>query len=437
MKRRDALKLAAASGVAFTTPFALSSDVAAEPYGGPFLVVFNASGGWDTTYLMDPKGGRDPMGTEINRLYGPGDILSQGAIRFAPTRPHIVPSPYGAPQMSNEDFFAEYASQLLVIHGIDTSQNNHQPCQRFMATGELDSLAYPTLPALLAATRAPDAPLGFLTFGNYSATGGIVAQTRLPYIASLTRLANVDYTDQARMNPFVRPEVAAEIERTLADVEASGHSLPRVANARSFIHSAQLNSQALDRIVPYIPTTTPMGRLQPQIEIALAAFKSGLGVAANLDIAQFDSHATNDNDQMQLIPEFLAGVHYLMQRAADEGLVDQLVVVIQSEMGRTPFYNDGDGKDHWSINSWMAMGRGIPGNRVVGRTFFDPETMSEQSPGTVDPMTLAEREGGARIRPQHVHQALRVLFEVDTHPLSARFPLDIAAGEEMPRLLTG
>ena len=33
------------------------------PYEGPYYVVFNASGGWDTTYLMDPKGVN-----EINRL---------------------------------------------------------------------------------------------------------------------------------------------------------------------------------------------------------------------------------------------------------------------------------------------------------------------------------------------------------------------------------
>lgn len=177
--------------------------------------------------------------------------------------------------------------------------------------------------------------------------------------------------------------------------------------------------------------------MQPQVEIALAAFKSGLGVAANLDISTFDSHDDNDNAQMEVIPEFLAGVDYLMQRAGDLGLADRLIVVMQSEMGRNPNYNDGNGKDHWSINSWMAMGPGITGNRVVGRTIFDETTMSEQAPGTVDPVTLAETPSGVRIRPQQIHQALRRLFGVDTHPLAERFKLRIPTGEEMPRLLTG
>ena len=52
-----------------------------EPYDGPYYVVFNASGGWDTTYLMDPKGVNG-----INRLYKEGDILTQGRAQVRPDR---------------------------------------------------------------------------------------------------------------------------------------------------------------------------------------------------------------------------------------------------------------------------------------------------------------------------------------------------------------
>ena len=55
-----------------------------NPYPGPFYVVFNASGGWDTTYLMDPKS----VG-EINRLFREGDILTKGNHKFAPTSAHV------------------------------------------------------------------------------------------------------------------------------------------------------------------------------------------------------------------------------------------------------------------------------------------------------------------------------------------------------------
>ena len=85
-------------------------------YAGPYYVVFNASGGWDTTYLMDPKGING-----INRLYQQGDILTHGRHKFAPTAKHIQGG------LSNEDFYAEFGNDLLVLNGLDYSVNNHSP----------------------------------------------------------------------------------------------------------------------------------------------------------------------------------------------------------------------------------------------------------------------------------------------------------------------
>ena len=94
--------------------------------------------------------------------------------------------------MSNEDFFARYASELLVFNGLDYSVNNHAPCSRYMATGKLDSLAYPTFAALAAACHGPGCPLAFLTFGNYSNTGNVVPMARVPYLPTLGKIANAD-----------------------------------------------------------------------------------------------------------------------------------------------------------------------------------------------------------------------------------------------------
>src|SRR5206468_10406969 len=151
------------------------------------------------------------------------------------------------------------------------------------------------------------------------------------------------------------------------------------------------------------------------------SFKAGVCVSANLDIGQFDSHANNDPDQMKLIPELLAGIAYLVRRAGDLKIREQLVVVVQSEMGRTPNYNAGNGKDHWSIGSVLFLGRGIKGNRVVGATD------AKQFPIPVDPRTLMlAREHGIRVRPEHVHAAPREFAGVADHPLSKKFPLGVA-----------
>jgi uncharacterized protein (DUF1501 family) len=424
--RRDFLKLCGMVGLTLACPGGVRSLLAAAtkedpPYEGPYYVVFNASGGWDTTYLMDPKG----IG-EINRLYKEGDIQTKGEHKFAPTAKAVHTG------MSNEAFFGEFGHELLVINGLDYSINNHSPGARYMATGKLDSLAYPTFAALVAACRGPKCPLSFLTFGNYSATGNLVAMSRVPYLPSLEKIANADAINGNKKSPYHDDFALARIEQALREeneAPALQARLPRQERAQSMLYAAQVNSKSLQRITPYIPATIPKERLSQQAEIALASFKAGVCVSANLSIGQFDSHANNDTDQMKLIPEFLAGIAYLLRRAEALGIREKLVVVVQSEMGRTPNYNKGNGKDHWSIGSAMFLGAGIRGNRVIGATD------EKQFLVPVDPKSLALAKGkGIRVRPEHIHQSLRQLAGIADHPLAAKFPLGVAAKDELQGL---
>jgi Protein of unknown function (DUF1501) len=426
--RRDFLKLFQLAGLGFACPGGINSILHAAPtespaYGGPFYIVFNASGGWDTTYLMDPKG----IG-ETNRLYKEGDILTKGAHKFAPTEKHKTGG------MSNEEFFGEFGNELLTLNGLDYSVNNHGPGSRYMATGKLDSLEYPTFAALVAAAKGPTCPVSFLTFGNYSATGNLVAMSRVPYLHSLQKLANADSVEGNVRSPFHDDFALARIEAALAENQQSRATLPllpRQSRAENMLYAAQVNSKAMQRITPLIPKDVPKERLKQQAEIALVSFAAGVCVSANLSIGQFDSHANNDADQMKLIPEFLAGIGYAVRRAEELKIRDQLVVVIQSEMGRTPNYNKGDGKDHWSIGSIMFMGAGIKGNRVIGATdggqFLIP----------ISPQTLAnepDNEQALRVRPEHIHQALRALAGIEDHPFSKKYPLLIPEKERLEGL---
>ena len=425
MSRRNFLKLCGLAGLGFASPISQSSVLRAKEtagelagYAGPYYVVFNAEGGWDTTYMMDPKGTED-----INRLYRPGDILTEGEHRFAPIAKHITQG------MSNEAFYAKYGKELRVFNGLDYSISNHAPGARYMASGKLDSLAYPTFPALVAACHGKDAPLAFLTFGNYSATGNIVPMSRVPHLLSLNLLAKADFAYGISTQPIQDAFASEILERTLEEqfqARVSAGRLPRAERSQSMLYSAQVNSKALSRVVQHIPKEPAKERLGQQADIALAAFKAGVGVSANLTITQFDSHANNDPDQMKLIPEFLAGVDYLLRKAEELQIRDKLVVIIQSEMSRTPNYNAGNGKDHWSIGSIMFLGAGITGNRVLGATD------EKQQAIPIDPKTLAvDKEKGIRVRPEHIHLALRQCAKIEDHQFSKLFPLGVPVQEQL------
>src|SRR6476620_1184533 len=207
--RRDFLKLCGLFGLGLACPGGAASLLRAapkedQPYDGPFYIVFNASGGWDTTYLM----ARNGIG-EINRLYKEGDILTKGQLKYAPNAKHAKGG------MSNEDCFGEFGKELLVFNGLDYSVNNHSPGARYMATGKLDSLAYPTFAALVAACKGPSCPLSFLTFGNYSSTGNLVAMSRVPYLPSLRSLANADAVSGNERSPYHDRFALDRIEKAL------------------------------------------------------------------------------------------------------------------------------------------------------------------------------------------------------------------------------
>lgn len=426
MSRRNFLKLCSLAGLGFAFPIRRNTwadENHIDGHPGPYYVVFNASGGWDTTYLMDPKGIEG-----INRLYHQEDIVTAGEHRIAPTSKHIETG------MSNEDFFTKYGPELLVLNGLDLSVNNHTPCSRYMATGKLDSLAYPTFPALVAACHGSNAPLAFLTFGNYSATGNLVPMSRVPYLQSLNLLAKADSVEGNERAPYHDPFASDRIERALEqqfESRISEARLPRVERSQSMLYSAQVNSKALQRVVQFIPKEPAKERLAQQADIALASFAAGVCISANLSIGQFDSHNNNDPDQMKLIPEFLAGIDYLLRKAEELQIRDKLVVIIQSEMGRTPTYNNGNGKDHWSINSIMFLGSGIAGNRVIGATD------ERQQLVPINPTNLTiDQDDGIRVRPEHLHQALREFAGVQNHEFSKQFPLAVNTNESLQNFWT-
>ena len=132
---------------------------------------------------------------------------------------------------------------------------------------------------------------------------------------------------------------------------------------------------------------------------------------------------------MKLLPEFLAGIAYVIRRAEALKIRDKLVVVIQSEMGRTPIYNKQNRKDHWSIGSIMFLGPRIKGYWVIGTTdekqFYVP----------LDPKTLkVEKAKGIRTRPEHIHEALREYVGIAEHGFCKKFPLGLTEKEKLQGL---
>jgi hypothetical protein len=74
----------------------------------------------------------------------------------------------------------------------------------------------------------------------------------------------------------------------------------------------------------------------------------------------------------------------------------------------------------------MFLGRGIRGNRVLGAT--DEKLFCVPlKPGTL----ACDRQTGIRVRPEHIHQALRELAGIADHAHSRRFPLGVKDNDRL------
>ncbi len=84
----------------------------------------------------------------------------------------------------------------------------------------------------------------------------------------------------------------------------------------------------------------------------------------------WDTHSNNFSTLKNVnLPEFDQTYCALLEDLETRGLLDETLVVVMSEMGRTPRVNGSAGRDHWTYcyGMWFA-GAGIRGGTVVGES---------------------------------------------------------------------
>ncbi|MCA9661355.1 MAG: DUF1501 domain-containing protein [Myxococcales bacterium] len=421
MDRRDFFKLAGIAGLAVTGPGirqAWADEQNPEPMEppedenpyGPLFIQVQAVGGWDPTMLCDPK---YSLGTTYD-----GTGTTAGNIAY---------TPFGQQWTT---FFETNYQRMVVINGVDIQTNNHDAGRRHMASGRLGE-GHPNLAALVAGFQAPHLPIAFLSFGGYEATSGVVAPTR---DIDRDRLAGIIYPD--RLNPAGDQSALYHSEKTRGLIGLAREArakrirqqtqLPKIGHSMDTLLTTRLGSGQLQRLEELIPNLGANGE-EARVQLAIAAYRAGVGTAVNFARGGFDTHTSHDSRHGQAMGDLLKLVNFIWQQVDEAGIAHRVVMLITSDFGRTPTYggngyNGNMGKDHWPISSMIVVSglKEFQGNRTVGYTD------TGFSPVPLDPETLlpaGEGVEGVRIRPEHVHRNLRNLVGMSGHALDQRFAL--------------
>jgi hypothetical protein len=85
--------------------------------------------------------------------------------------------------------------------------------------------------------------------------------------------------------------------------------------------------------------------------------------------SNYDTHHENFDFHIEQLAEFDRPFAALIDDLADRAMLESTLVVVMSEMGRTPRINDRYGRDHWGKCWSVALaGAGVRGGAVVGKT---------------------------------------------------------------------
>jgi uncharacterized protein (DUF1501 family) len=85
--------------------------------------------------------------------------------------------------------------------------------------------------------------------------------------------------------------------------------------------------------------------------------------------AEWDTHTQNFSGHKRLLPVMDRAVSALLSDLEGRGMLDEVLVLLISEMGRTPIITRDAGRDHWTnAYSVMMAGGGLTRGQVLGST---------------------------------------------------------------------
>lgn len=324
-----------------------------------FLFVF-ASGGWDPTRVF-----ADVFDNPNVDLEPDAERATVRGLPFVdhPTRPAV------------RAFFEAHADRALVLNGLLVRSIAHEICRMIAMTGD-SSGSKADWPALLGAAGAPTT-VPSLVLGGPSFPGPLgAAVARTGSAGQLEALVDGDvvgWSDQPQPGlPLPTQHIVDRFAVGRAAAQAERVTGGTAAELYAAYDEATRSAKAL-RDLRYTMDFTGGTTLAEQAEVAVDALTAGMSRCVSLSAeGAWDTHATNDPIQSALFESTFAGLNQLMALlggapgAAGDTLLDETVVVVLSEMGRTPQLNGFGGKDHWPYTSAMIVGPGVTGGRVVG-----------------------------------------------------------------------
>lgn len=364
-------------------------SAAADPASPKYLVVMFVNGGWDVTFAVDPKprvDGGAIDGPWVDQTSDPRDQEELRVIQGIPVQCNDFK------RASVTRFFETWGPRACVVNGIWTGSIVHQPNRIRILTGTQNA-GSPDYATIVGAAKgvSVDLPLGTIDFSGLGYSGDLAATTgRIGYSSQLKGLLDPTST-------FPAPSWAdytLPLFQPTNDEEAAvqAHLARRIDGFRAAHGDGDTNDRLLDDMLEsygrrerlmekadVISSRLTLGgtpSLDLQCEVAVDLLVGGVCHTVTLSdsFETWDTHDLNvlQHDQYQRL---FTSLNRLLDNLQRQGILDETLVLVTSEMTRTPRLNYKTGKDHWAHGSQIWIGAGVRGGRAIGGTNDGLESM--------------------------------------------------------------
>jgi hypothetical protein len=336
------------------------------------LVWINMSGGWDILEITDPK----PSSTSgIDMMYdwGAAQPLAGGSERIGRW-------------LTNT---AAMGQDVLVVRGLNMGTTSHDAGPVYMDTGVLSNsgnVNAASIPAIVASESSATIPIIQLNGGmDTKIDRGLLSPVSVVRAQNLNLYRSMypETSEALEQKMLVLNYLNSSIERAKArtgehdrlNAVASAHAKIQTQFSENVGSKLELTNDDRAPFTVNAPTTVNNG-MRDSFALSLKLLKNNLVTCLNLGVGGFDTHAGQERSMQPIVQSFdyLLGRFVAELKAANQ--LDNTLIVIYSDFGRTPKVNNSAGRDHWPVGGALMIGGGILGGRAVGVTDDNLRTVS-------------------------------------------------------------
>ncbi|MDX1944531.1 MAG: DUF1501 domain-containing protein [Pirellulaceae bacterium] len=275
-------------------------------------------------------------------------------------------------------YTAQQMHRLAIVRSLNTKHGDHGRGQVEMTTGRtrMPGTEYPHLGAVTAKALTPQS---FPLPGHILIPAGGSGNSTGAYLGP--KFASVVLTDgKAPTNSEPLPAVSSEADvrrnqfRMAANDRFAGRRRTADTDAYTFSYEQAVQLMARREVFDVTKESAADQERYGAHEFGKHCLLARRLLEAGVPFVQvnhsnYDTHFENFDYHIEQLGEFDKPFATLVADLADRGLLEDTVICVMSEFGRTPKINPRYGRDHWGT-AWSVClgGGGIQGGAVIGKT---------------------------------------------------------------------